>query len=72
MILRELVELNKDCDDLYIRESNGIFSRPLFKKTLTSGDIPVELMDRKVKHFQSGTCEKYGRVDSCLHITLKM
>lgn len=72
MTLRELVVLNKDCDDLYIRESNGNFSRPLFTRTLTNPAIPSELLDRDVKHFQSGNCTKYGRTDSCLHITLFM
>ena len=72
MVLRELLELNKDCDDLYIRESNGNLSRPLFVKTLVNTEIPNELLDRKVKHFQAGTQYKYGTTIGCLHITLFM
>lgn len=72
MRLREFVVINKDCDDLYIRESDGNFSRPLFTRTLTNSAIPSELLDREVKHIQSGNCVKYGRTGSCIHITLVM
>jgi len=72
MTVRELIEFNHECDDLFIRESNGNMSRPLFNYTLTSGKIPNEILDREVKHFQAGLQHKYERTISCLHITLYM
>ena len=72
MKLKELVALNHDCNTLYIRESDGNFSKPVFTYDLTSGKIPEDILDREVKHFQAGVHRKYGDIGGCLNITLFM
>lgn len=72
MILKELVELNHGCSEMFIRESDGNFSAPVFHYHLTSGDIPKDVLERTVKHFQAGTTFKYNRTIGVLLITLYM
>lgn len=72
MKLKELFDINHDCDELFIRESNGSLDKPLFHYHLTSGKIPEELMEREVKHFQSCPLKRYERESSGLTVTLVM
>lgn len=72
MKLKELLALNHECNTVYIRESDGNFSKPVFTWTLTSGNVPEEILERTVKHFQAGTHNKYNRVCGCLNVTLFM
>lgn len=72
MILKELVELNHDCSEMFIRETDGNLSKPVFHYHLTSGEIPKEVLNRTVKHFQAGTINKYNRTIGVLLINLYM
>ena len=72
MTLKELLELNHDCNSVFIRESDGNLSKPVFSKTLTSEPIPDEVLLREVKHFQAGVISKPNGWWGCLNVTLKM
>lgn len=70
MKLADLVKINHECDEMFIRESDGNFSKPVFHYHLTSGNIPEEILEREVKHFQSRPLFKYGRNCSGLNVVL--
>lgn len=72
MTLRNLIDVNHECDELFISEGNTSFLKPVFHYHLTSGKIPEELLDREIRHFQSCSMEKYGRRASGLNVTLKL